>query len=88
MKDCTGIYHYKGFTISFSETYQEWVAEPNFLLKLYGNTEEVINFISDHSYDVKSQKTINALKKEINSSIEKGIKEKLINTYERGLNQN
>lgn len=78
MKDCTGIYYHKGFTISFSETYQEWVAEPNFLLKLYGNTEEVINFISDHSYDVKSQKTINDLKKEINSSIDNGIKEKLI----------
>lgn len=29
MKDCTGVYKYKGKYIRFIETYQEWVIEPD-----------------------------------------------------------
>lgn len=82
MKSCTGIYSHKGFTISFSETYQEWVAEPNFLIDEFGDDVVVINFINEHSYDIPPQKTITALKKEINSYINKGIKEELKSIYE------
>lgn len=86
MKDCTGIYIYKGFTLSFSSYHQEWVAEPNFLIDEFGNDVSVINFIDEHSYDIPPQKTITALKKEINFFIEKAFKEDLKNILKKEMN--
>lgn len=89
MKDCTGLYNYKGFTYYFSEMYQEWNAEPNFLIKEFKNKIDettIINFIGKHQYDLECQKTIANMKKEINKAIAEGYKDKLIQQFKKEYN--
>ena len=81
MKDCTGMYEHKGFTISFSEYYQEWTAEPNFLIDMFGEDNKVIDFISDHTYDINPTKTIAKMKVAINRAEKEGLKDKLIEEF-------
>ena len=81
MKECTGIYNHKGFTFNYSESYQEWTAEPSFLTDEFGDSNEVINFICDHVDDIEPQKTIAKMKTAINKAIKEGLKEKLIEEF-------
>lgn len=81
MKDCTGAYEHKGFLIVFSEAYQQWSAEPDFLINMFGSDNNVINFISDHTYDIEPEKTIAKMKTAINKAIKEGLKEKLIEEF-------
>jgi nucleotidyltransferase/DNA polymerase involved in DNA repair len=81
MKDCTGAYSHKGFLIVFSETYQSWSAEPDFLIEMFGSDNKVIDFISDHTYDIEPVKTIAKMKTAINKAIRDGLKEKLIEEF-------
>jgi hypothetical protein len=83
MKDCRGMYEHKGFVIRFSETYQEWISEPNFLIAEFGGKSKVINFISDHTYDIEPEKTIAKMKAAINRAEKKGLKDKLIEEFKK-----
>ena len=83
MKQCTGIYNHKGFTFNYSEEYQEWTAEPSFLTDILGDSDKVINFISDHAYDIEPVKTIAKMKTAINKAIKDGLKDKLIEEFKK-----
>ncbi len=75
MKDCTGTYSIKSFSLMFSNYLQKWIIEPNFLLKEYGDDELVLNFICNNQ--IIGKKTIKATKEYIKELIEAGTCEKL-----------
>lgn len=64
MKDCTGLYNYKGFLINFSEYYQEWRLEPTFL----GTDDVAINFSVEYNNDFDGFKTLREIKKYVNEN--------------------
>lgn len=80
MKDCTGDYKHKGFLIRFSEYYQKWFLEADFLFKEFPNydTTDTINFIGN--YESESFKTIASAKKYINNN-ELELKENIRKEY-------
>jgi hypothetical protein len=82
-KQCIGIYEHKGFTFNYSEEYQEWTAEPSFLTDMFGDSDKVINFISDHTYDIEPVKTIAKMKTAINKAIKEGLKDNLIEEFKK-----
>ena len=75
MKSCIGNYNIKSFTLVFSEYYQTWDCEASFLLKEYGDSDAVINFIINNR--IEGKKTIKATKEHMKELIDSGIVEKL-----------
>ena len=85
MKYCTGYYNIKSFTLVFSEYYQIWDVEANFLIKEYGSSDAVIDFIINNR--IEGKKTIKATKEYIKQLIEDGIVEKLKTELEKELKE-
>ena len=85
MKCCTGNYSIKSFTLVFSEYYQMWDVEANFLAKEYGESDLVIDFIINNR--IEGKKTIKATKEYIKQLIEDGIIEKLKTELEKELKE-
>lgn len=90
MKDCIGMYRYKGFTYTFSEMYQDWTAEPFLLLTKefkedYDNENiEMImdEFITGQGREyIETQKTLKEMKLAITEFLKDNGKEKIINDY-------
>ena len=81
MKTCTGNYTIKSFTLIFSEYYQMWDVEANFLIKEYGDSGIVIDFIINNR--IEGKKTIKATKEHIRELIDRGIVEKLKTKLEK-----
>ena len=85
MKTCIGSYSIKSFTLVFSEYYQIWDVEANFLIKEYGDNDIVINFIINNR--IEGKKTIRQTKEYIKELIENGIIEKLKTKLEKELKE-
>ena len=85
MKTCTGNYSIKSFTLVFSDHYQIWDVEANFLAKEYGDNDIVINFIINNR--IEGKKTIKATKEYIKQLIEDGIIQKLKTELEKELKE-
>ena len=85
MKSCTGYYNIKSFTLVFSDYYQMWDVEANFLIKEYGDNDIVINFIINNR--IEGKKTIKATKEHIKELIDSGIAEKLKTKLEQELRE-
>ena len=67
MKECTGNYKYKGFTINFSEYLQTWRIEPT--LELIGDTSDTaIDFAVEYNNDSREFRTINQAKRFIKNN--------------------
>lgn len=85
MKSCIGNYSIKSFTLVFSDHYQAWDIEPNFLFKEYGEGDKVIDFICNNR--IEGKKTIKQTKEYIKELIENGIIEKLKTELEKELKE-
>ena len=85
MKTCIGNYSIKSFTLVFSEHYQIWDVEANFLIKEYGDDDIVINFIINNR--IEGKKTIRQTKEHIKELIEDGIVETLKTKLEQELKE-
>ena len=85
MKTCIGNYSIKSFTLVFSEYYQMWDVEANFLIKEYGDDNKVIDFIINNR--IEGKKTIKATKEYIKQLIKDGIIEKLKIKLEKELKE-
>ena len=83
MKNCIGSYSIKSFDLVFSDYYQMWDVEPNFLIKEYGESNIVIDFIINNR--IEGKKTIKATKEYIKELIKDGIIEKLKTELEKEL---
>lgn len=89
MKHCVGMYEHKGFSIFFSETYQDWTAEPNF--DFFENVENfeaeemiIDEFKTNEGREyIEPQKTINKAKTAINKFLKNNGKEILLNDYKK-----
>lgn len=81
MKNCKGMYSLDGFTISYSQEIQKWVAQPNFLTGEFGSHEKVFKFQKEHQHDILPQLTLNEIKRQVKIEILNGIKLKLIQEY-------
>jgi hypothetical protein len=85
MKTCVGSYSIKSFTLVFSDHYQAWDVESSFLLKEYGESDLVIDFIINNR--IEGKKTIKATKEYIKELIDSGIVEKLKTELEKELKE-
>ena len=85
MKSCTGNYNIKSFYLVFSDYYQIWDVEANFLIKEYGESDLVIDFIINNR--IEGKKTIKATKEYIKQLIDSGIAEKLKTELEKELRE-
>ena len=85
MKSCIGNYSIKSFDLVFSDYYQIWDCEASFLLKEYGDSDAVIDFIINNR--IEGQKTIRQTKEYIKELIEDGIVEKLKTKLEKELKE-
>lgn len=77
MKDCVGLYKYKGFLINFSEYYQEWRLEPTFL----GTDDVAIDFAIEYNNDFEGFRTITEAKKYIKEN-EDNLKRSVYTAFE------
>ena len=85
MKCCTGNYSIKSFDLVFSDYYQMWDVEANFLIKEYGESDLVIDFIINNR--IEGKKTIKQTKEYIKELIKDGIVEKLKIELEKELKE-
>ena len=85
MKSCTGSYNIKSFNLIWSDYYQMWDCEANFLIKEYGESDLVIDFIINNR--IEGKKTIKATKEYIKELIDSGIAEKLKTKLEQELKE-
>ena len=85
MKCCTGNYTIKSFYLVWSDYYQIWDVEANFLIKEYGDNDIVINFIINNR--IEGKKTIKQTKEYIKQLIEEGIIQKLKTELEKELRE-
>ena len=85
MKSCHGNYTIKSFTLVFSDHYQIWDVEANFLIKEYGDNDIVINFIINNR--IEGKKTIRQTKEHIKELISQGIIQKLKTELEKELKE-
>jgi ketosteroid isomerase-like protein len=85
MKCCTGNYTIKSFYLVWSDYYQTWDVEANFLIKEYGDDNIVIDFICNNR--IEGKKTIKQTKEYIKELIENGIVEKLKTELEKELKE-
>ena len=83
MKTCVGNYSIKSFDLMWSDYYQFWDVEANFLIKEYGDDNKVIDFICNNR--IEGKKTIKATKEYIKELIKDGIIEKLKTELEKEL---
>ena len=84
MKYCVGVYEYKGFSIMFSEYYQEWVIDPSFLFKDFSTYEEniITDYICNYGRDfILNCKTLKECKSRISDFIKADGKEKIKNDF-------
>ena len=85
MKTCVGNYSIKSFDLMWSDYYQAWDVEANFLIKEYGESNLVIDFIINNR--IEGKKTIKQTKEYIKQLIEDGIIEKLKTKLEKELKE-
>ena len=79
MKECIGMYQYKGFLIVFSDYQEDWRIEPNFF---YEGADDIraINFACEFRDEHESFKTIAKAKKYIRENEEK-LKQEVLEGY-------
>lgn len=84
MKDCTGTYNYKGFSIMYSEYYQEWSVEPAFLFKEFKeiNENKICDYICNYGRDFITEcKTLKECKVSITEFLKNNGKNIIIKDF-------